>query len=60
MWVQNEKSYDKFNKDYQHIYRLSTHFNSNGEKQTGTGVPGPLAVFAKTMVLPLVFSYFNI
>jgi putative ABC transport system permease protein len=49
MWVQNEKSYDKFNKDYQQIYRLSTHFNSNGEKQTWTGVPGPLAVFAKTM-----------
>ena len=49
LWVQNEKSYDKFNKDYQNIYRLSTHFNSNGEKQTWTGVPGPLAVFARTM-----------
>ncbi|MDP4284190.1 MAG: ABC transporter permease [Bacteroidota bacterium] len=49
LWVQNEKSYDKFNKDYQHIYRLSTHFNSDGEKQTWTGVPGPLAVFAKSM-----------
>ena len=49
LWVQNELSYDKFNKDYQNIYRLSSHFNSNGNKQTWTGVPGPLAVFAKTM-----------
>jgi putative ABC transport system permease protein len=49
LWVQNELSYDKFNKDYQHIYRLSTHFNSGGEVQTWTGVPGPLAVFAKSI-----------
>ncbi len=27
LWVQNEMSYDKFNKDYQNIYRLSSHFN---------------------------------
>ena len=49
LWVQNELSYDKFNKDYQNIYQLSSHFNSNGENLTWTGVPGPLAVFAKTI-----------
>jgi predicted permease len=49
LWVQNELSYDKFNKDYQRIYKLSSHFNDNGENQVWTGVPGPLAVFAKTM-----------
>jgi ABC-type antimicrobial peptide transport system permease subunit len=49
MWVQNELSYDKFNKDYQHIYRLSSQLKSNGENVTWTGVPGPLAVFAKSM-----------
>ena len=49
LWVQNEKSFDKFNNDYQNIYRISSHFNSNGESQTWTGVPGPLAVFAKSM-----------
>jgi len=49
MWVQNELSYDKFNKDYQHIYRLSTQLKSNGENRTWTGVPGPLAVFAKSI-----------
>jgi putative ABC transport system permease protein len=42
-------SYDKFNKNYQHIYRLSSQLKSNGENMTWTGVPGPLAVFAKTI-----------
>ena len=49
LWVQNEKSYDKFNKDYQHIYQLSAHFNNNGENITWPGVPGPLAVFARSI-----------
>ncbi|MEO8819455.1 MAG: ABC transporter permease, partial [Ginsengibacter sp.] len=49
MWVQNELSYDKFNKDYQHIYRLSSQLKSNGENMTWTGVPGPLAFFAKSI-----------
>jgi putative ABC transport system permease protein len=49
MWVENELSYDKFNKDYQHIYRLSSTLKSNGENMTWTGVPGPLAVFAKSI-----------
>jgi hypothetical protein len=49
MWVQNELSYDKFNKDYQHIYRLSSQLKSNGENLTWTGVPGPLAIFAQSM-----------
>src|SRR5674476_161529 len=49
LWVQNELSFDKFNKGYQSIYKLSSHFNDNGEKQVWNGVPGPLAVFAKTI-----------
>lgn len=49
LWVENELSYDKFNKDYQHIYRLSSQMKSNGENLTWTGVPGPLAIFAKSM-----------
>jgi len=48
LWVQSELSYDKFNKDYQHIYNLSSHFTSNGEERTWTKVPGPLAVYAKS------------
>ncbi len=49
LWVQQEKSYDKFNKDYQNIYRLSTQFSSNGETVTWTNTPAPLAVFAQSM-----------
>ncbi len=48
LWVQNELNYDKFNKDYRQIYKLSEHFNSNGQEMTWTSVPGPLAVFAKS------------
>lgn len=47
LWVQNELSYDKFHKDYENIYELSAHFQDNGEERTWTGVPGPLAVYAK-------------
>ncbi|RYE27736.1 MAG: ABC transporter permease, partial [Sphingobacteriaceae bacterium] len=48
LWVQNELSYDQFNKSYQQIYKLSEHFNSNGQENTWETVPGPLAVFART------------
>ena len=48
LWVQNEFSYDKFNKAYRQIYKLSLHFTSNGEEITWTGVPAPLAVYAKS------------
>jgi putative ABC transport system permease protein len=49
LWVQNELSFDKFHRDHKTIYKLSTHFNSNGEIITWGTVPGPLAVFAKAM-----------
>lgn len=49
LWVQSELSYDKFHDDYHDIYRLSSRFTSNGENQTWTGVPGPLAVFGQSI-----------
>ncbi len=49
LWVQNELSFDKFHKDYKSIYQLSSHFLSNGENVTWDGVPGPLAVYAKSI-----------
>lgn len=58
LWVQNEKSYNKFNKDYQNIYQLSTHFTDNGNEITWTQVPGPLSVFAKS--IPTVKSIVRI
>jgi ABC-type antimicrobial peptide transport system permease subunit len=48
LWVQNELSYDRFNENYPQIYNLSSHFISNGAQRTWTGVPGPLAVYAKS------------
>ncbi|HEY6082556.1 MAG TPA: ABC transporter permease, partial [Chitinophagaceae bacterium] len=50
LWVQNERSYDKFNHNYKNIYNLSAHFPSNGGKDiTWNGAPGPLAVYARSM-----------
>lgn len=49
LWVQNELSYDRFHRDYQHIYQISSHFDINGEKRTWEGVPAPLSVYAKTI-----------
>jgi putative ABC transport system permease protein len=49
LWVQNELSFDKFNKDYKNIYQLSTHFKGRGDDKVWNGVPGPLAVYAKTI-----------
>lgn len=48
LWVQNEFSYDKFNKSYKQIYKLSEHFSANGSEITWTGVPAPLAVYARS------------
>lgn len=48
LWVQNELSFDKFHKDYQNICQLSSRFKSSGEDMIWKGVPGPLAVFAKS------------
>src|ERR1700712_3380434 len=49
LWVENELSFDKFNKDYKNIYQLSTHFKGDGDDKVWGGVPGPLAVYAKAI-----------
>ncbi len=49
LWVQNEFSFDKFNKDYKNIYQLSAHFPSDDNDKVWNGVPGPLAVYAKSI-----------
>ena len=58
LWVQNELSFDKFNRDYKNIYQFSTHFNSSGEQRVWKGVPGPLAIMAKS--IPGVQSFVRI
>lgn len=49
LWVQNEFSYNKFNKQYKNIYQLSAHFPANGKEIVWGGMPGPLSVFAKNI-----------
>ena len=49
LWVQNEWSYDKFNKDYENIYTINKMFKSNGKDVPFGAVPAPLAVFSKSM-----------
>lgn len=48
LWIQDENSFDKFNKDYERIYNLSSHFDVNGKEQVWTGVPGPLYKYSKS------------
>lgn len=48
LWVQNELSFDKFNHDYEHIYKLNEYFGAGNQEMTWTVVPGPLAVYARS------------
>lgn len=58
LWVKDEKSYDKFHKDYQNIYQITARVRP-GEAQTAWyGVPGPLAAYARAM--PRVVSLVRI
>ncbi|WP_018615928.1 ABC transporter permease [Segetibacter koreensis] len=49
MWIQDERSFDKFNTDYNRIYNLSSHFDVNGKEQVWGGVPGPLFKYARSL-----------
>ncbi len=49
LWIQDEKSFDRFYKDHDRIYNLSAHFDLSGKTQVWTGVPGPLSVYARSI-----------
>lgn len=49
LWVKDELSYDKFHRDYRNIYRITAHFKSGDKEISWDGVPGPLAVYARSM-----------
>src|SRR6185312_6387474 len=50
LWVQNEFSYDKFNKQYKNIYQVNSHFTLNGKSlPPWRGVPAPLSAMAKNI-----------
>src|SRR5690606_30837608 len=46
LWVQHEKSYDRFHHDYSRIHRFAAHLDAN---TVWEGVPGPLAVYAQSL-----------
>ena len=49
LWIQDEKSFDKFNRDSERVYNLSAHFDANGKEQVWNGVPGPLYKYARSL-----------
>ncbi len=49
LWIQDEKSFDRFYKDHDRIYQVSAHFDFSGDKQVWTGVPAPLSVYAHSI-----------
>lgn len=49
LWVQNEFSYDKFNKQYKNIYQVNSHIISNGKPLSWRGAPAPLSAMAKNI-----------
>ncbi|WP_257666728.1 ABC transporter permease [Parapedobacter tibetensis] len=46
LWVQHERSYDRFHTDYSRIHRFTAHLDAN---TVWEGVPGPLAVYAQSL-----------
>lgn len=46
LWVQHERSYDRFHPDYSRIYRFTAQLDVN---TVWEGVPGPLAVYAQSL-----------
>ncbi|SEL54073.1 ABC transporter permease [Parapedobacter koreensis] len=49
LWVQHERSYDRFHSDYQRTYKILAHFEANGQDMVWEGVPGPLSVYAQSI-----------
>lgn len=50
LWVQNELSYDSFNKNADNIYKINSHLGSGTGAQIWSSAPAPLAVFCKQSI----------
>jgi len=50
LWVQDERSYDRFHVQADCIYRQTSTFNQEGQQQTWTGVPAATMAFARREV----------
>lgn len=49
LWVQHERSYDRFHRDYENIFRITAHIDADGDKVVYNMVPGPISVFARSV-----------
>jgi len=49
LWVQHERSYDRFHDGHERIYRITDRYTSNGIKMASEDVPAPLSVFAQSI-----------
>jgi ABC-type antimicrobial peptide transport system permease subunit len=47
LWVQNEFSYDKFNRQYKNIYQVNSHITLESKSLAWQGAPAPLSIMAK-------------
>ncbi|ULT27372.1 hypothetical protein KUH03_11845 [Sphingobacterium sp. E70] len=49
LWVQDEKSFDTFHKDYEQIYSVNSILQNNDKEQVWTTSPAPLFKFAQQL-----------
>lgn len=47
LWVQDERSFDKFHHDHEQIYKVSAHMQTSESTTVWDGVPGPVGILAK-------------
>jgi len=49
LWVKDERSFDKFHPDYEHIYGVNSHLHTGDNKQVWPSTPGPVALYAQEL-----------
>jgi len=50
LWVKDELSFDGFHKNADRIYSVNSHLGTGADARVWTGVPAPIAVFARNSV----------
>ncbi|WP_191967815.1 ABC transporter permease [Rhizosphaericola mali] len=55
LWVQNQLSYDRFNKKYENIYEINAHIYTGNTSFPWQGAPAPVSILSKN--IPEVLSY---
>ncbi len=47
LWIQDERSFDKFHTDSERIYKISSHMQFSDSPTVWDGAPGPIALLAR-------------